>query len=460
MNRITASRFVLFFLIVFSSAKLYAQEPGTRIDRIVAVVGGQIVKESEIESNLVQYSREGIPVTDSLRGAVLEQILFQKLLVAQAIRDSVVVGESDIQQEMDRRMRYYLQTFGSVEAFENFYGKTVDAFKFELHDKVRDILLAERMQQQITQGVTVSPADVKDYYTAQAQDSLPFINSTVEVGQIVLSPPVNAELVEYTKQELNGIRSRIVTGQLDFCTAAALYSQDPGSAQKCGTYENIRRGSFVPEFEALMFTMKEGEVSEVFKTDFGYHILEVISRKGEEVTVRHILRVVPTSPEDLKYCKVRLDSIMRFVRLDSLTFCEAAAKFSTDDESKYSCGLIINPLTGNSRIDVELLGQLDPDPNFPITVSQMKVGSFSAATPTITRQSKEAYRVLWLKSRSEPHRANLKDDYQMIQDMTMSKKQNDLMNTWVNKKLATTYIRLSPDCKNYAFRFDWQKYAQ
>jgi peptidyl-prolyl cis-trans isomerase SurA len=460
MNRISPSRLVLFFLLVFASATVYAQDAGTRIDRVVAVVGSQIVKESEVENLLQEYSREGITITDSLRGAVLEQLLFQKLLVAQAARDSITVSEADIQQDMDRRMRYYLQTFGSVEAFEKFYGKTVDAFKFELHDKVRDLLLAQRMQQQITQNVTVSPADVKEYYNSQPQDSLPLIGSTVEIGQLVMSPAPNPELIEYTKQELGGIRKRIISGELDFCTAAALYSQDPGSAQKCGTYENIRRGSFVPEFEALMFTMKEGEISEVFKTDFGYHILQVISRKGEEVTVRHILRVVPTSPEDLRYCKVRLDSIMRFVRLDSLTFCEAAAKFSTDDESKYSCGLIVNPLTGNSRIEVDMLGQLDPDPSFPLTVSQMKVGAYTAATPTLTRQSKEAYRVLWLKSRSEPHRANLKDDYQMIQDMTLVEKQDKVMNTWVDKKLTTTYIRISPDCKNYAFRFDWLKYAQ
>jgi peptidyl-prolyl cis-trans isomerase SurA len=454
------NRFFFFLFLLLSSGSLFAQDNGARIDRVVAVVGDQIVKESEVENVLQQYAREGMTITDSVRGAVLEQLLFQKLLVSQALHDSLTVSEAEIQQEMDLRMRYYLQSFGSVEAFENFYGKTVDAFKFELHDKVRDLLLAKRMQQQITQNVGVSPVDVKEYFNSQPPDSLPFISSTVEVGQIVLSPPVNPEILEYTRMETENIRNKVIKGELDFCTAAALYSQDPGSAQKCGTYENIRRGSFVPEFEALMFTLKEGEISPVFKTDFGFHFLEVISRKGDEVTVRHVLRVVPTSPEDLRNCKVRLDSIMRFVRLDSLTFCEAAAMFSTDDESKYSCGLILNPLTGNSRIEVELLGQLEPDPNFPITVNQMKVGAFSAPMLTLTRQSKEAYRVLWLKSRSEPHRANLKDDYQMIQDLTLQKKQDEVLNKWVDKKLTTTYIRISPDYKNADFRFSWLKHAQ
>ncbi|MCA6364488.1 MAG: peptidylprolyl isomerase [Bacteroidetes bacterium] len=454
------NRFFFLLFLLLSTGSLFAQDNGARIDRVVAVVGDQIVKESEVENVLLQYAREGVTITDSVRSSVLEQLLFQKLLVSQALHDSLTVSESEIQQEMDLRMRYYLQSFGSVEAFEKFYGKTVDAFKFELHDKVRDLLLAKRMQQQITQNVTVSPVDVKDYFSSQPQDSLPFISSTVEVGQIVVSPPVNPEILEYTRLETENIRNKVIKGEIDFCAAAALYSQDPGSAQKCGTYENIRRGSFVPEFEALMFTLKEGETSPVFKTDFGFHFLQVISRKGDEVTVRHILRVIPTLPEDLRNCKVRLDSIMRFVRLDSLTFCEAAARFSTDDESKYSCGLILNPITGNSRIDVELLGQLDPDPNFPITVNQMKVGAFSAPMLTLTRQSKEAYRVLWLKSRSEPHRANLKDDYQMIQDLTLQKKQDEALNKWVDKKLATTYIRISPDYRNTSFRFSWLKHAQ
>lgn len=454
------NRFLFSLFLLLSSCTLFAQDNGQRIDRVVAVVGDQIVKESEVENVLQQYAREGVTITDSVRGAVMEQLLFQKLLVSQALHDSLTVSESEIQQEMDLRMRYYLQSFGSVEAFEKFYGKTVDAFKFELHDKVRDLLLAKRMQQQITQNVTVSPVDVKAYFTSQPEDSLPFISSTVEVGQIVISPPVNPEILEYTRMETENIRKKVVNKELDFCTAAALYSQDPGSAQKCGTYENIRRGSFVPEFEALMFTLKEGEISPVFKTDFGFHFLEVISRKGDEVTVRHILRVVPTAPEDLRNCKVRLDSIMRAVRLDSLTFCEAAATFSSDDESKYSCGLILNPLTGNSRIDVELLGQLDPDPNFPITVNQMKVGAYSAPMLTLTRQSKEAYRVLWLKSRSEPHRANLKDDYQMIQDLTLQQKQDEALNKWVDKKLTTTYIRIAPDFRNADYRFSWLKHAQ
>lgn len=454
------NRFLFSLFLLLSSCTLFAQDNGQRIDRVVAVVGDQIVKESEVENVLQQYAREGVTITDSVRGAVMEQLLFQKLLVSQALHDSLTVSETEIQQEMDLRMRYYLQSFGSVEAFEKFYGKTVDAFKFELHDKVRDLLLAKRMQQQITQNVTVSPVDVKAYFTSQPEDSLPFISSTVEVGQIVISPPVNPEILEYTRMETENIRKKVVNKELDFCTAAALYSQDPGSAQKCGTYENIRRGSFVPEFEALMFTLKEGEISPVFKTDFGFHFLEVISRRGDEVTVRHILRVVPTAPEDLRNCKVRIDSIMRAVRLDSLTFCEAAATFSSDDESKYSCGLILNPLTGNSRIDVELLGQLDPDPNFPITVNQMKVGAYSAPMLTLTRQSKEAYRVLWLKSRSEPHRANLKDDYQMIQDLTLQQKQDEALNKWVDKKLATTYIRIAPDFRNADYRFSWLKHAQ
>lgn len=453
-------RYLLFYILWCSSNLLTAQVAGTRIDRVVAVVGTQIVKESEIESTILQYEDAGVKMSDSLRGAVFEELMFKKLLLAQAIHDSLDVSESEIQQDMDRRMRYYLMQFGSTEAFEKFYGKSVEAFKFELHDRVKEQLLAQRMQGKIVQNVTVSPADVRLNYNSTPQDSLPFISSSVEIGQIVVKPPVNLELKEYTKQELEKIRERIIRKELDFCAAATLYSQDPGSANKCGTYENIRRGSFVPEFEALMFKLNDGEFSEVFETDFGYHFLQVISRRGDEVTVRHILRVIPTDPSDLRACKYKLDSIATLIRNDSLTFCEAAAKYSDDVDSKYSCGLILNPETGNSRIEVDRLGELDPDPNFPVYVNQMKTDAISAPMQALTRDSKEAWRLLWLKSRSEPHRANLKDDYQLIQEMTLQQKQDKVLNTWVDKKLNTTYIRIADDYKGYAFRYPWLQYIK
>lgn len=446
------------FLLTQSS--VFAQAGTQMVDRIVAVVGSQIVKESDIENSYEQYRAEGIPMTDSLRGSILEELMLRKLLVQQAVHDSIVVEDSDVDNEIDRRMRQYIGMLGSEEAFTKFYGKTVEAYKIELRDPIRELIMVQRMQGQIVGSVTASPQDVKDFYNSIPVDSLPLINSQVEVGQIVMVPPVNQELKQYTQVELEGIRQQILSGKLDFCTAAAAYSDDPGSKFNCGKYENVRRGTFVPEFDAVSFKLKEGEMSEVFETEFGFHFVRLISRKGEEVTIQHILKSIPTSPDDLQKAKVKLDSIMRMIRLDSMTFCEAAAKFSSDENSKFSCGLILNPLTGNSKIDMDIIGEIDPNRDFPIIVGSLKVGAYSAPHACYTMDGKQGYRVLWLKSRSEPHKANLKDDYQMISDMALQEKQDEKMRTWVMSKLPYTYIRIHEDYRKFKFKYPWVEYMK
>lgn len=447
--------------VLISGSDVFAQTGnGRMVDRIIAVVGSQIIKESDIENTFQQYKAEGYLMTDSLRGAILEELMIRKLLVQQAIHDSIEVSDSDVDNEIDRRMRYYIAQLGSEEAFEEYYGKTVETYKFELRDDIRELILVQRMQSQIVGGVTVSPQEVKDFFNSMHPDSLPLIPSEVEVGQIVIVPPVNPELKEFTRMELEDIRQRIMKGTLDWCIAASTYTDDPGSKMTCGKYENIRRGTFVPEFDAVCFRLKEGEISEVFETEYGFHFVKLISRKGEEVTIQHILKAIPTAPADLQKAKVRLDSIMKMVRLDSLTFCEAAAKFSSDENSKFACGLILNPLTGTSKIPMDLLGELDPNPDFAIIVGQLKVGQYSAPHPCYTIDGKQAYRVLWLKSRSEPHKANLKDDYQLIQDMALQKKQEEKMREWVMSKLPYMYIRIDADYRHYKFKYPWLDYIK
>lgn len=455
-------KFIVMLAVVgtIASGSLIAQTGARMVDRIVAKVGSQIVKESDIQASYESYRAEGIPMTDSLRGELLEELMVNKLLMQQAIHDSITVDDADVDNELDRRMRFYIQQLGSEEAFEKFYGKTVETYKFELRGRIRDLILIQRMQGQIVGGVTVSPQEVRDYFSKIHPDSLPLINSQVEVGQILLVPPVNAELKEYTRGELESIRQQVMTGKLDFCTASAAHNDDPGSKFNCGKYENVRRGTFTPDFDAVCFRLKEGEFSEVFETEYGFHFVKLITRKGEEVTIQHILKSIPTAPSDLQKCKTRLDSIIKAVRLDSMTFCEASAKFSSDENSKFSCGLILNPLTGTSKIDMDIIGEIDPNPDFPVIVGQMKVGAYSAPVPCYTMDGKQGYRVLWLKSRSEPHKANLKDDYQLIQDMALQKKQEDKMRSWVMSKLQYTFISIIPEDRGHQFRYPWLQFMK
>ncbi|TND10054.1 MAG: parvulin-like peptidyl-prolyl isomerase [Bacteroidetes bacterium] len=458
-NRI--SRFLFSAtLFVFAAFAVQAQPGGQVVDRIVAVVGGQMVKYSELQNNLMQLKNSGAPTNENSLTEVLEELMLQKLLVSQAYRDSLKVGDGEVDQEIDRRMRYYLQQFGTTEAFEQFYGKSVEAFKLELREKIRELLLAQRMQAKVIGDITVSPSEVKAYFNGIPKDSLPFINAEIEVGHIVAKPKVNTELKEYTKKNLEDLRGRIMRNEIDFCAACRSYSEDPGSIDNCCTYKNVRRGMFVPEFEAVAFRLKEGEISEIVETEYGYHIIKLIARKGDEIDVAHILRVPPITAEDLRVSKTRLDSILHLIEIDTVDFCEAAAKYSDEEDSRYNCGLILNPQTGTSRIETSMLGQIDPTQGFPLFLDEMKTGAISKPVLMTTRDGRQAYRLVWLKSRIEPHIANLIQDYQRMQDDAQIDKQRKTLDTWVNRKLETTYVHIADDFKNSKFEHGWLKYAK
>lgn len=446
--------FAICFLPFVTTAQTGTSGPVV-VDRIVAVVGGQMVKQSEVENNIQQMKASGQPVDNDSRGHVLEELMYQKLLVSQAYRDSIKVTDNEVDEEMDKRMRYYLSQFGSVDEFEKYYGKSVEAYKLELKDKVKQLVLARKMNAKIIGDITVSPSEVKGYFNRIPKDSLPFINAELEVGQIVAKPAVTQELKDYRKTQLEEIRTRILKGTLDFCAAARAYSEDPGSKDNCGIYDGVRRGMFVPEFEAIAFKLKEGETSEVFETDFGYHFVQLLERRGDELKLRHILMVPPITEDALKASRQKLDSVLRLIQIDTLTFCTAAAKYSDDADTKYNCGLMINPQTGTSRIEADVLGQIDPTPGFALSLNDMKVGEITKPVLMVGRDGKQAYRLVWLKMRTEAHVANLNQDYQRIQDEALTDKQHKVVTEWIGRKLETTYIHIADDYKNCKFEYPW-----
>lgn len=447
---------ITVMLLVFRFTPALAQQP-ILVDRIVAVVGGQMVKESEVENNLQQMRGAGVPMDENSRGRVLEELMYQKLLVSQAYRDSLKVTDGEVEQEIDRRMRYYLTQFGSQEEFEKFYGKSLEAFKLELHGKVRELLLAQKMNNNVVGEVTISPMEVKAYYAGLPKDSIPFINAELEVGQIVAKPKVNPIIKDYTRDELERLRQRVIKGEIDFCSACRSYSEDPGSVNNCCTYEGIRRGMFVPEFEAVAFRLKDGEISEVFETEYGFHFIKLIKRRGEELDVAHILRVPPVTNDDLRGAKMKLDSVWNLIAIDTVDFCEAAGKYSDDADTKYNCGLMLNPQTGNSRIEASLLGQIDPTPGFALSLNEMKVGEISKPVLMATRDGRQAYRLVWLKSRTDAHVANLQQDYQRMQEDATIAKQQKIVTAWVERKLESTYVHIADDYKNTKFEYPWLK---
>jgi peptidyl-prolyl cis-trans isomerase SurA len=423
------------------------------IDRIVAVVGNNYVLQSDLETQYQQMLAAQEPVDENTRCRIMEELLYQKLLLSQAQHDSLDVSEGQIEQEMDRRIKYYIQQFGSEDKFVAFYGKTVEDFKVDLKDDVRDLLLAQQMQGKITGDLSVTPNEVKEYFNSIPADSIPFINAEVEVGQIVKKPAITPESKKEAKDKIEGIRQRILKGDASFAAMAALYSQDPGSASKGGVYEHIQRGQFVPEWDAWAFKLKPNEMSDVFETVYGFFIIQLIERRGDEVDARSLLISPAVDASDLVRAKLALDTIYTKLLSDTVLFSDAAAKYSDDDETKNNGGLLINPYTGATRFQMDEIGQMDQAVAF--AVDKLKVGEFTKPMAAATAEGKQAYKILYLKKRTEPHKANLKDDYQNIQGAALAKKQQKAIQNWVKKKSAETYVHLADDFKSCTFNNKW-----
>jgi len=442
-------KILLTLVFIPVSLSLVSQEQGKVIDQVIAVVGGHIILESEIEAQYMQYRlQEGITESSStVKCSMLESMLFQKLLLNQAELDSVVVSDAQVESEMDRRLRYYIGLLGSPEKFEEFYKKSIIEFKDETREQVKELLLAQNVQEKITGDVKITPTEIRAFFKKIPEDSIPFINAEVELAQIVKLPPINREETDKVKNKLQELRYRILNGE-NFATLAILYSEDPGSAKNGGELGMFGRGEMYPAFEGAAFSLEKGEVSDIVETEAGYHILQLIERRGEYVNVRHILLRPKVSPLDLAKAKIQLDSIAKLIAEKKYTFEEAVAKFS-DDPSKNNGGLLINQ-SGTSMFETD---QLDPKVSF--IVDKLEVGDVSAPVQFQTEDTKDAYRILLLKKRTEPHKANLRQDYDRISAFALENKKQEVISDWIEDKASQTYIRINDKYKDCDFDNQW-----
>jgi peptidyl-prolyl cis-trans isomerase SurA len=444
-------RYFLIILCLLNLTVIHSQDEGKIIDQVIAVVGGHIILESEIEAQYMQYLLQEGPLTGSsatVKCSMLESMLYQKLLLNQAELDSVEVSDSQVEAEMDRRLRHYIGLLGSPEKFEEFYQKSILEFKDENREQVKELLMVETVQDKITKDVKTTPTEIKAFFKSMPQDSLPFINSEVELSQIVKLPPVNREETEKVKNKLQELRYRILNGE-NFATLAILYSEDPGSAKNGGELGLFGRGDMFPAFEAVAFSLEKGAVSDIVETEAGFHILQLIERRGEYVNVRHILLRPKVSPIDLAKAKVQLDSIAALIDEKKYTFDEAIVKFS-DDPSKNNGGLLINPVSGTTLFEADQL-----DPKVAFVIDKLEVGEVSAPVQFQTQDGKDAYRILYLKKRTEPHKANLKQDYDKIQEWATADKKQDVISKWIENKTKQTYVKINGSYDNCSFTNTW-----
>ncbi|MBB5635936.1 peptidyl-prolyl cis-trans isomerase SurA [Pedobacter cryoconitis] len=429
-----ASGLLFLFLNVQSQTK--------SVDKVIAVLGSDVILLSELNQQYVMYLNSGNPVDEKVKCYILQQMLVQHLLKQQANIDSVMVDDKQVDDELDKRMRYQIQRAGGQDKLEEFLNRSVLQYKDELRPDVKDQLQANKMQGTITEKVSITPVEVKKYFDSYKKDSLPDIPAEYEVGEIVINPELTKSEKQRFFDKLDAIRLRVKSGE-DFGFLAKTYSEDPGSAPEGGDLGFFDRTMMAKEFTAYAFKLKPGELSPVFETDFGFHILQVVERRGEQVHARHILIRPQTTPQSLDRAKLHADSVYNNVLAKKLSFSAAASLYSASKESKYNGGMLLFADNVTARTTFIPADKLDP--KVFLVVDTMKVGEVSRPVPFTGADGKEGYKIILLKSKIPPHKGNLEQDYTKFKEKAQQQKMDRVMSEWFEKRRKNTYIRIDPD---------------
>ncbi len=450
MKKISIALTVLFFAL---SATVSAQS--ILIDRVLAVVGDNVVLQSEVEAQYQQMVTGGDSVPADAKCRIFEGLLLERLFVSQAQIDSVVASPDEVEVELDRRIKYFISIFGSAEKLEEYYGKSVLELKDDFREDIEKQLVADKVKAKVFSALKVSPADVQAFFDKIPADSVPYFNSELELGEIVMYPQVSIAEKKRTRKKIEDIRKEIIEGS-DFSIKAIQYSEDPGSYLDGGSLGTISRGELVPEFEAVAYRLKEGELSDVVETPFGYHLIIVDEKRGDKLKVRHILIKPKTLASDLAIVKVTMDSILHELRVDSLGWRDAVRQYSQEEQSKSIGGMLTNTKTGTTYFE-----KADIDGTLIFTIDRMKVGEYSDVIPMSsverTGEPKQGYRIVWLKTETKPHKASLEQDYPKIQAAAKAEKQQQILDNWVNLHLDRNFVRLEKDAYDCESMKRWKK---
>lgn len=438
---------LLFCLI---SSISFAQVDGVVIDKVIAVIGNKIILKSDLESQVVSYKAQGVVVDEQAKCEMFEEIMFQKLLLHQAGIDSVTVSSAEVEGEINRRMNYFIAQIGSEKKLEQYYKKSIIEIKEEFRVIVKDQMTSQRMQGQITSGIKVTPKEVKLFFNEMPQDSVPLIESEVEYAQILIYAKESTTAKDAAKERIDKIRERIINGE-SFSTLSILYSEDEGSAKKGGELGFMGRAELVPEFSIATFNLKKDEISKVVETQFGFHIIQLIERRGQKVNARHILIKVKVDEKEVQLAKNLADSVYNIILYDdTLTFGELAGRYSDDDQTKKSNGLVVNRQTGTSIFSIDQV-----DPQIYYSIDKMRPGVVSEPVPAQTPDGKRGYRIIKLLTKTEPHPATLQTDYSKIQNAALQSKSADTVKEWIAAKTNQTYIKIDDEYKNCEFSNTW-----
>nr|WP_236021342.1 peptidylprolyl isomerase [Algoriphagus oliviformis] len=415
---------------------------GQVLDKIVAKVDNNIILESDVQQTYIEalaQAQQGMEAPT--RCNVFESLMINKLMVAKAEIDSVIVTDAEVMLQTENRFNAVLQQFGGDESMlVQVYGKTAEQLKAELEDVIREQMIVTKMRGKITEGLTVSPADVRAFFNSIPKDSLPLFTSEATVGQIVKKPEVNAKVRDEIVAQLTQFKQDILDGKADFADLAKRYSEDPGSGAQGGDLGFYRRGELAPEFEATALGLRQGEISDPVETQFGFHMIQLLEIKGSTYNTRHILRIPKATEEDLLKAERYLDSLKKEIEAGKIEFAKAAKEYSEDRATSDHGGFFTDPATNSNRLSLRTL----EDPVLYFTIDTMQVGKMTKPIRFEDPREGTKVRILYYHAKYPAHRANLEDDYEKMKAAALRRKEDDILGSWFITAKEDVFIDIDP----------------
>ncbi|HLZ89368.1 MAG TPA: peptidylprolyl isomerase [Puia sp.] len=448
-------KLVLPILLLSVALSGFAQEKVVA-DKIAGIVGDKIILRSELVTAIQDMIRNngGQEVKGVDECTILDNMLIQKALVLQAEKDYLPVTDEEVEAEVDQKIRYFINLYGGKDAFEQIAQRTVYQAKMDFMAPIREQRLADAMRKKVVQDITVTPTEVKEYFDKIPDDKRIFYESEMQLDQIVIYPKASRDIEKLTIDELNEYKQQVESGQRKFDFLARLYSQDPGTKEKGGIIELSRADSktFDPVFFSAAFRLKEGQVSPVIKSKYGYHIIQMVSRNGDDAVVRHILRIPEITQAEIEETTKQLDTIRTALVNGTATFGEAVARFG-DETQKSTAGQVLNPRTGSTFLTIS---DLDKEMVLLLKDANLKPGEISKPSAFADERGKKGVRIVKMLSKSEPHRENLRDDYDRIAARALDQKRTSALEKWFVTKIPTFYIMIDGEYRNCANLAKWQ----
>ena len=450
MNKLIRSKVYALWVLLLASVSAFGQN--NVIDEVVWVVGDEAILKSDVESERLNAQYEGRKFEGDPYCIIPEQLAIQKLFLHQAELDSIDVSEQEVLGQLERQVNWYIDQIGSKEKMEEYFNKTSTQIREMLRENIRNGLIVQRMQQQIMGDIKIVPADVRRYFKDLPQDSIPFIPTQVEVQIIAFEPKIPQEEIDRVKKTLRDYTERVEKGEISFGTLARLYSEDPGSARRGGEYGFQSRGEVVPEFANVVFNLTDPKkVSKVFETEYGYHIAQLIEKRGDRVSYRHILMKPKVEEKELEKSLNRLDSVAKDIRNAKFTFDDAATYLSQDKDTRNNHGLMANPKTGTARFEMQDLAQVSQE--VAKIINELNVGEISEPFTMVNNKGKEVCAIVKLKARIDGHKATITEDYQRLKSIVEAKRGEEKLDKWIREKQKSTYVRINENWVKCDFKY-------